>query len=621
MSSGDPPTDLIRLLVVEDDPADAHLLAEHASASEPSIELIHVDRITDALSRLSEDDAIDAVLLDLGLPDSSGVDSLKRVVSRRPDLPVVVLTGLDSREVGIEAVQLGAEDYVVKGSFDLNAITRSVRHAIERRRLKHHLQLIVTRNADAIVVVDDDQNVRYSNIAAEELLGPNIAGRKLELPLTPQTPTEIEIADALGDLRVCELRVDRIAWEGSLAHLASIRDVTDVRRSRELERQLMRSSRLAAIGQLASGVSHEINNPISYVAANLDAVRRTTAQVRERIAASHPELLESVDEARILLDECAHGVDRIAAITAELRAFSRIEKDTFESLDINDAVRAATRLTGDEIRARARLKAVLGKLPEISGDRAKLTEAMISLLVNAAASIEPGAPMANWVRVETFERAETIVIKVIDSGRGVPRRDIERIFEPYFTTDDDPRNTGLGLSITAETVQRHGGTIEVRSELGEGTEIEIVLPTAGRVKLRLLIIDDDPVVRGSMRRILRMHHHVTIAGGGKQALEILSEDAEFDVILCDLAMPDLDGTDVYRQVARRHPAVAGRFIFLTSGISSPSTQRFIDNHGVPALQKPVAIKRLLDAVRRVAREEPRSEPGLQKPAESSDTDS
>ncbi len=213
--------------------------------------------------------------------------------------------------------------------------------------------------------------------------------------------------------------------------------------------------------------------------------------------------------------------------------------------------------------------------------------------------------------VRTRVDGDWVFLSVEDNGSGIADDIRDRLFEPFFTSKRGDRGTGLGLAICAEIVAEMGGEIRVDTEIGRGSCFTVVLPAADPALTaevtppravevtrqgRILIIDDDPHVRRALERLIASEHDVVVAGSGVDALERLERDTEFDVILCDLMMPDVDGVDVYEALVVHHPELCDRVIFLSGGAFTRRGQDFLESTGCPVIHKPVSLEDLLAAI-------------------------
>jgi two-component system, NtrC family, sensor kinase len=244
----------------------------------------------------------------------------------------------------------------------------------------------------------------------------------------------------------------------------TVRDVTE---QRESEARLRLNDRLAAIGMLAAGVAHEINNPLSFVSSNLgfiqDELRRP-----EPLEQARSELLEAVSEAR-------EGAERMRLIVQSLQSLSRGDPVSTQPLELHEVLEASIRLVQGKVCSRARLVRDYGELPQVQGNAVQLAQVFVNLLVNAAQAMPSGG---GEIRLSTRVRDDSrAVVEVRDTGCGIPPENLERIFEPFFTTKPAGEGTGLGLSISHGIIRALGGELSVESTVGEGTTFRILLPT------------------------------------------------------------------------------------------------------------------------------------------------
>jgi signal transduction histidine kinase/CheY-like chemotaxis protein len=383
--------------------------------------------------------------------------------------------------------------------------------------------------------------------------------------------------------------------------LALVRDVTQ---EREMDARLRVAERLASLGTLASGVAHEINNPLSYVVANvdyvLDALEHLPRPQLEPVGGG--DLLEALREIR-------EGGRRIGSIVASLKHQARQEDAPPAPADANEAVEAALRILDNQLRYKTRVELALGQIPNALVHPQRLVQVIVNLLANALDAFPERSSDLNLVRVETRQEQGGLVIEVQDNGTGIPDSVRDRIFDPFFTTKAPGVGTGLGLYLCHQYVAAVGGTLDIESREGQGTTFRVRLLTAegGRVSdlepdvtpllpSRILVVDDEPLVARSLARMLR-GHELVLAGDGEAALwECLSRD--FDLILCDLMMPRMDGSAFYASLRDHRPQLASRIVFMTGGAFTASTRAFLDTVPNACIEKPIQAHRLFDAARR-----------------------
>jgi len=380
--------------------------------------------------------------------------------------------------------------------------------------------------------------------------------------------------------------------------LAMLRDITQ---TRKMSAQLEISGRMASIGTMAAGVAHEINNPLTYVLANLEHVQAELERiVAEETLGVDADLLAATDNALA-------GAKRVRRIVRELKTFSRGKDEGAGTANLHEAIDSAAAIAHAEIRNRARFIKRYGDIPMVQGESAKLGQVFLNLLVNAAQALPLGRVADNEIEVVTRRGDDDfVVVEVRDSGPGIPTDVRDRIFEPFYSTKSRTVGTGLGLSICRTIVVAAGGRISVESSR-EGTVFRVELRVA-RPRLvavgaaspstmpsipeaaHILVVDDEADVRTSMRRVLRPHQ-VTLAAGGEEAWKHIAKN-DFDVILCDIVMPDLTGIELFERASAERPGQADRFIFMTGGSFTAEMRFFLDHRAPARLEKPFDIAEL-----------------------------
>jgi signal transduction histidine kinase/ActR/RegA family two-component response regulator len=369
--------------------------------------------------------------------------------------------------------------------------------------------------------------------------------------------------------------------------------------------RLAHSARLATIGEIAAAVAHEINNPLQFLSVSLDELRRELA----RELPGHRGA-----EGRALLDDALEAVKRIRSISVELLPFARSTPGEVQLVDLNKVVMRAVRMVRNEARHRAELVCDLGELPGFSGDAQQLAQLCTNLLLNASQAIEEGHADQNRIVVTTRALDGKVRLTIEDTGCGIPAHHLERIYERFFTTKPAGQGTGIGMSVCREIILGHGGTIHVESEVGKGTLVTVELPAAAMRSLvaphsqmppppvrdlRMLVVDDDLLVLKSYRRALGKIHRLVFASDGEDALAILRSDRRFDVILCDLMMPTMDGPRFYDELSVVAPELRPRVLFCSGGAFTQRADGFIKTLDVPILHKPISIEDLQRAISRV----------------------
>ncbi len=384
--------------------------------------------------------------------------------------------------------------------------------------------------------------------------------------------------------------------------------MTDVTDRRKIEGRLMLGERLAAVGTLAAGVAHEINNPLSFVVANLAFIGEELGVVldeRGTLSDEQAGILEGVLEA---LDEARTGLDRVRSIVSDLRTFARGDGGgAIGAVDLEGPLESALRMIGGQVRGVAQLVRRYRKVPRVEADPARLEQIFLALLVNAMQAIEEGKPEDNEILVATrTDEHGKVVVEIADSGVGMSRELMARIFDPFFTTKPLGVGTGLGLSICHGLVRSIGGEIFVDSRVGFGSTFRVTLPSTSStasapmsssrrasspppIQGRVLIVDDEASVLSALHRALSGRHEVIVLQSGRSALELLSRDADFDVVLTDVSLPDLSGVELRAALATRAPALAERVVFMLGDAPDPAVRAALRALPNRALDKPIEL--------------------------------
>ncbi len=645
---GEPTAQQLSVLLIEHEPLQARL-AEEMLHQEGRFAVTTVVDLARGRLEITKH-SFDAIVSALDGERSEALRALKELRCLDRDAALVLIATRSDPSFQDQAMRMGVEDLISRRRLGREALGARVRAAVQRNqaRLAHERfvrdlqtreashQLMVRRSADGLLIVDGRGVVLFSNPAAEQMFqdprGP-LLGRAFPYTLGDAGPREIQIRECAPPC-VAELTRANIEWNGASAHLVSLRDVTERRQGQQLRDRLAHTERLAAIGQLAAGVSHEINNPAAYVVANLTTMRDMLAAL-ENEAPRGTGVGERLRELGEMARENLDGMSRIRSITSDLRTFARIDSNELTLVDLNDCATSACRIAFNEIRHRAHLVQEFRELPKIRASHGKLAQVVTNLLVNAAQAIPEGNVEHHRVTVRTGATTDEVWLHVEDTGCGLTPELQAQMFDPFFTTKARGQGTGLGLALCADIIRQHKGSIspgrgpeggtcfEVR--LPRNAELEQVstIPVAGtrgiaqcsseiapRVlpieRLRLLLIDDEPLVLRSLRRMLS-EHEVDAVQSGSAALSHLLVDRGYDLIFCDLMMPEMDGTVVYGEIERVMPELCERIIFCSGGAFTRRTKHFLEHSRRPLIEKPLTresfeqVARLAQAQRPILR--------------------
>jgi two-component system NtrC family sensor kinase len=280
---------------------------------------------------------------------------------------------------------------------------------------------------------------------------------------------ELRFLRANGRVVTAEVSCQSLLFHGELATVVSARDLTE---RKQIQSRLVLSDRLVAMGTLAAGVAHEINNPLTFVISNLAFL---ATELRE-MAAELPE--GRLTETEEVLREASMGANRVRQIVGDLKTFSRADDDVPTAVNLQNVLESALTIARAELRSRAKVVRDYEDVPPVEGSEGRFGQVFLNLLINAAQAIPPGQPDRNEIRVRLSAVQDHVMVEVKDTGTGIPMEMRARIFDPFFTTKPVGEGTGLGLFVCQGIVTRFGGEISVESEVGQGTTFRVIFPMA-----------------------------------------------------------------------------------------------------------------------------------------------
>jgi CheY-like chemotaxis protein len=370
------------------------------------------------------------------------------------------------------------------------------------------------------------------------------------------------------------------------------------------QQQMLQSEKLSALSRVVAGVAHELNNPLFIVKGQAGLLRQDVGDgpLAERI------------------DRIAKAAERCARIVRNFLTLARQRPPEREQVRLNQVVREALEplaspLNVDDVQVTLDLA---DDVPDLWADPGQLHQVVVNLVTNAHHAMrETPAPRQLILATRYDAERQRLFLTVADTGPGIRHEIHDRIFEPFFTTKASDQGTGLGLSVCHGIIEAHGGAITLDSRPGQGARFRVELPLgrapgttshaagaepASLVRGRVvLVVDDESEVAEVLAHMLSDDgHQVETAANGTLALARLRQRT-YDLILCDIKMPELDGPGLYGEVEHRYPGLQRRFIFLTGDTLSPDTQAFLGRIGAPCLSKPftsVELRRLLEATLR-----------------------
>jgi PAS domain S-box-containing protein len=610
----------LRVLLVEDNAVDAKLIT--ALLRSPSIQCSHVMRLDEALVRLGSDHP-DVILLDLNLDDSAGYETFHRVRQATARAAILVLSGSNDEELAIKTVREGAQDYIVKGSFDGQLLLRSIRYAIERKKSEEALRqsevtvrAIFENSLDGILIFEDSGKCIEANAALAALVG---------------VPRDQLIGNRVCDL--CEAGLEEL-WAGVAGtksgrgefwmqrkngtrrlvdycftanilpgqHLTVWRDVTE---QKSVEEQLRDSQKMEAVGRLAGGVAHDFNNILG-------------------IISGHAELLESSARGqaeRVRAEKIISATEKASSLTRQLLAFGRKQVMSLKLLDLSAVLEGVSSmvdcLMGAEVQISIQAKQNLGL---VRADQSQLEQVIMNLATNAREAMPEGGTLT--ITIDEYQcdedhcdlpAGEYICFAMSDTGVGMTEEIQARIFEPFFTTRKG--GSGLGLSTVYGIVKQSGGYIRVKSAPNQGTTFSICLPKVSGPDLEpapeakkpahatgnetILLVDNEEDLRNAACEYLEScGYRVLTAGDGREAVAICNEhEGAISLLISDIVMPKMSGRGLVEHVRKARPQTN---VLVISGYGDDA----VLSHGISLdsscfLQKPFTFQDLGAKIRAI----------------------
>ncbi len=430
---------------------------------------------------------------------------------------------------------------------------------------------VVFMNPRALDVFANGDVERVIGQPLSALIHPEDAAALLDRPgavagAEPHPLVERRMLRHDGTQMFAELSTQSVIFDGQLAVLTVARDISI---QKHAQSQPLVSDRMASVGLLAAGVAHEIDNPLACILANLDSAMEELKEL--------PAVGIAADVAQSLKEARESGA-RVRQIVRDLKVFSRSEEgERTGVVDVQSVMESSLRIGWNEIRHRARLVIDYGTVLLVLANDGRLGQVFLNLVVNAAQAIAEGDSAQNEIRIATRMIDTRVAIEVHDTGPGIPPEVLSRLFTPFFTTKPIGSGTGLGLSICQRLVHAMGGELRVESRVGKGSTFTVLLPST-RVQPdggcprsagprlcarrgKILVVDDEVTVMNAIQRTLRRDHDVVAVVSAHLAMDQIRSGQSFDVVLCDLMMPQMTGMDLYAQLLELAPAQASRMVF------------------------------------------------------------
>ncbi len=631
----------LRVLILEDDPRDAELLAAMLRRAGYSLSLEVTDSREQFQQRLEQGDD-DVILADYNLGAWNAMDALHILRESGKDVPCVVVTGSLGDEAAVECLKQGAADYVLKDRLHRlpAAVEGALREKAQREdatrlqeqiwRAKKEWEHTVDTIPDPVLVLDEQFRIQRANHATARVLGlefPQLIGQPCYQVVHGQAapPPDCPFQRMLltGKEARCDIEEPRLGKvfdatvtplrNSGVAVLGCVEVLRDITERKRLEEQLRQAQKMEAVGRLAGGVAHDFNNLLTAITGYSDLA---LTRLREG------------DRVRKHVLEIKKAGESAASLTRQLLAFSRRQVLIPQILDLNSVVsnvqKMLRRMIGEDIDLVTLPAADLG---HVKADPGQIEQVIMNLAVNARDAMPQGGKLtvetANVDLDESYTRSHIdvmpgryVMLALSDTGCGMDAETLSHIFEPFYTTKEEGKGTGLGLATVYGIVKQSGGHIWVSSDLGQGTTFKIYLPRVeaaveklmpGRMAAGLprgaetvLLVEDEVIVRDLVREVLQSSGYtVLVASGAAEALAISEQRAPGPVhlMLTDVVMPEMDGPQLADHLACLYPKMK---VLYMSGHTDAAVARHVKlSRDIPYLQKPFAAEVLARKVREV----------------------
>ena len=633
----------LNILIVEDSPNDADLVLFELRRAGYTPAWKRVETESDFLAELKK--LPDIVLSDYSLPQFSGLRAAELLQKSGLNIPFILISGTVGEDAAVEAMKLGATDYLLKDR--LVRLAQSVERALEQKRLGDErnqtqkeltwktalLEAQVDSALDAILVVDEHTRRILQNQRLVELFKvPDHIARddddaKLLQHVVSQTKNPRQFSERVAYLYAHPDEIGRDEIElanGTILdrYSAPVRDKAgkyygriwtfrDITERRQLEAQFRQSQKMEGIGQLAGGVAHDFNNILAIIQLQSELLKSRGGLSPEQMA---------------FADQIGTTVQRAAALTRQLLLFSRREVFQPRDLDLSESITSTAKMLNRIVGENVQMQLKLAAQPMfINADAGMMDQVLLNLTVNARDAMPNGGHLIIQTAGMEFDEfvvsqmplarpGSFVCLSVSDSGCGIPPEILPKIFEPFFTTKDIGKGTGLGLATVFGIVQQHQGWINVYSEVNHGTTFRIYLPRLAKnaiskisqpalAEMRggqetILLVEDDPSLRLSVRTALtQLGYRILEAPTGVKALEVWNQNRDqIGLLLTDLVMPDgMNGKDLAHRLRQENPKL--KVIYMSGYSAEVAGKDFPLEEGVNFLSKPFQITKLAQAIR------------------------
>jgi two-component system cell cycle sensor histidine kinase/response regulator CckA len=633
---------VIRILVIEDNLEDFQILKIlFSKVKSCQYDVQNAARLSDGLSELRRRDH-DAYLVDYKLGPDSGMEFLRQAIEEEKcQAPIIFLTGFGDYDLDIEAMRLGASDFLNKNKLDSDVLERSIRYALERKRAEagqSQLAAILSQTVDAVIGSDLDGKVTTWNHGAEIMFGyesTEMTGQFVTMVfpeyLKGQTAKIRE--RILEDKSVASYETVRRKKDGTLIEVSAsvspikdlqgkvagvsaiMRDITERKQAEALykkqEEQIRLSQKMDAIGRLAGGVAHDFNNLLSVIGGNveflLDDLKKDSSQRGE-------------------LEEIQKAVWQGAALTKQLLVFGQKQTFQLQAVDLNEISSEMKKMFKRVVEAAIDFSIFREEdLKSIQADPGQIQQVILNLVLNAQDSMPKGGSLkieTKNVEIGEFEDGRDdylppgsyVQLNVIDTGTGMTPEVQKRIFEPFFTTKVG-KGTGLGLASVYSIVKKSNGFIFVHSVIGSGTTFCLFFPAINHVEkiemkppsqalishgseTLLVTEDEEPVRKLLVRKLENYGYKVLQAGNGVEGVQTaLDYPGTIDLLLTDAMMPKMNGKELAAELKKTRPQI--KVVFISGYPHEVLAQQGVLDSGIHLIQKPFELDFLMGQIRKI----------------------
>jgi two-component system, cell cycle sensor histidine kinase and response regulator CckA len=611
---------LFRILLVEDNPLDARLVLRLLQAASPKNDCQQRTTLAEAIETLSRL-AVDVVLLDLNLDDSSGYETFARVRTAAPSAAILVLSASEDEELAIRTVREGAQDYLVKGSFDAKLLVRAILYAHERKLSEEALRTsqatarAMFENAlDAIIIFEEHGKVREANEAAAALLGLSrgeltrkhlcdFGGEGLQAEIERMRTSQsgrgrFWIKRPDGEQRLVDYCFAANILPGR--HLGTMRDITE---QQNLEEQLRQSQKLEAVGRLAGSVAHDFNNILGVISGYAELIE------------IHAPDESTCNKAGKILS----ATTKASSLTKQLLAFGRKQVSAPRLINLANVISELSSMISCLVGADTQVVILSRKsLGLVYADHGQMEQALLNLITNAHESMPYGGTIT--IALDRLERStgneqvppgNYIRLSVSDTGAGIDPEARNHIFEPFFTTKKT--GSGLGLATVAGIVKDAGGHITVDSAPGNGSTFSIYLPVAAEAQetvsrprrpMRsdlpghetILFVDDEVELSDAATEYLEDRGYTILkaSNAGSAMTMAKSSSQRISLLIADLAVAGGGGKRLAGEIREFHPQIE---VLLISGYGEDELELDGFPDPVSFLQKPFTLQQLGEKIR------------------------